>query len=273
MVSIIIYQVRHIGALQHSAQVAPELLFQATHRKIASFLRRINIIVGVGTRQPVVAALRHKTAAKVQAGSTGHQRHCHVVQGNIYLLSLARHLCVAQRNHNAHACRHRRIHIRHQHARNRRLALRLTAHSGNACQAHVTDIMVGLLGQRSFFAVACQRAVDNSRVHSLRRRIVNAKLFQHTRAIAFHHHVGSFHQLQKRPASRIRLQVKHYALFIAVQLQMPVTEILEERRKAASIIAPSRLFDFDNLCTKIGQQHCTIRSRQQPRQIKHTNTL
>ena len=226
MVSIIIYQIRHIRALQYSAQVAPELLFQAPYSKVASFLRRINIIVGVGTGQPVVAALRHKAAAKVQARSTGHQRHCHVVQGNIYLLSLARHLCMAQCNHNAHTRRHRRIHIRHQHARNRRLALRLTTHSGNACQAHVTDIMVGLLGQRSFFAVACQRAVDNTRIHRLRRRIVNAQLFQYARTIAFHHHVSSFHQLQKRSASRLRLQVEHYALFIAVQLQMPVTEIL-----------------------------------------------
>ena len=264
MVSIIIYQVRHIGALKHGAQVAPELLFQATHCKVASFLRRINIVVGVGARQPVVAALRHKTAAEVQAGSTWHQRHCHVVQGNIYLLPLARHLCMAQCNHNAHARRHRRIHIRHQHARNRRLALSLTAHSSNTCQAHIADIMVGLLSQGAFFAVACQRAIDNTRIHRLRRRIINTQLFQYARTIAFHHHVGSFHQLQKRPASRIRLQVKHYALFIAVQLQMPVTEILEERRKAASIIAPSRLFDFDNLCAEIGQQHCTIRSRQQP---------
>ena len=226
MVSIIIYQVHHIGALQHRAQVAPELLLQTTHRKVASFLRRINIIVGVGTCQPVVAALRHKAAAEVQAGSTRHQRHRHIVQRNIYFLALTRHLCMAQRNHNAHARRHRRIHIRHQHARNRRLALRLTTHSGNACQTHVTDIMVGLLGERSLFAVACQRAVDNTRIHRLRCRIVNAQLRQHARTIAFHHHIGGFHQLQKRLASRIRFQVKHYALFIAVQLQMPVTEIL-----------------------------------------------
>lgn len=153
------------------------------------------------------------------------------------------------------------------------LALSLTAHGSNACQAHIADIMVGLLSQGAFFAVACQRAVDNTRIHSLRRRIINTQLFQYARTIAFHHHVGSFHQLQKRPASRIRLQVKHYALFIAVQLQMPITEILEERRKAAGIISSSRFFDFDNLCAEIGQQHSTIRSRQQPRQIKHTNTL
>ena len=87
-----------------AAGIRPELFLQTADRKIASILRRINIIVGIGPGQPVIAALRHKAAAEVQAGSTGHQRHRHIVQRNINLLPLARLLRMTQSNHNRHAC-------------------------------------------------------------------------------------------------------------------------------------------------------------------------
>ena len=253
--------------MQHLTEIRPELFLQTADRKIASILRRINIIVGIGPGQPVIAALRHKAAAEIQARRPRHQRHRHIVKRNINLLPLACLLRITQSNHNRHACRHRRIHIRHQHARNRRSALGLAAHRRNSCQAHIADIMVSLLRQRSLFAIACQRAIDNARIDSLRCTVINPQLAQHTGAIAFHHHVRRLHQGQKGLASGLTLQVQHHALLVAVQLQMPIAKILEERRKAACIIAAPRLLNLDNLGTKIRQQHRATRSRQKPRQI------
>ncbi len=68
------------------------------------------------------------------------------IQRNVNFLSLTCLLRMTQSNHNRHACRQGRIHIRHQYTGNSRLAaVGLTAHGSNTSQAHITNVVVSLL--------------------------------------------------------------------------------------------------------------------------------
>ena len=136
MILRIIYQINHVFTLERPTQIAPKLLLQAAYGYIATILGSINIVVSISTGKPIIPPLRHKAAAKIQAGCPRHQRHSYIIEGNINLLSLPRALRMPQSNHNGHPGRHCRVHIGHQNTGNSGLAqlirLSLTAHSRDA---------------------------------------------------------------------------------------------------------------------------------------------
>ena len=127
--------------------------------------------------------------------------------------------------------------------------------------------MVRLLGQGTLAAIARERAINNLGINFASHLVINAQLLEYAGAIAFYHYISSAYQLQKLLPTQLTFQIKGYALFIAVQLQMPIAKILKKGRKGAGVITQLRLLDFDDLRPKIGQQHGAIRSRQKPRQI------
>ena len=127
------------------------------------------------------------------------------------------------------------------------------------------EVVVGRQARaRALGAVQRQIAVDDGRVATRDRRVIDAPLFQRIGERVDQHHVGARRKLQRLRAPVVALQVEDDAPFAAVQHV--------EGGLAANAVAGGRL-DLDHVCPLLSEEHRRVRPGYALREVEHPHAL
>jgi len=257
--AVVVLQVHEFGKLQGPAQRLPEAMLHGPDGQVAAIGGRVDIVAGVAMGQAVVAAHRCAPLFVLQVQLQRQQAEYAVGHGDVDVLAGAGFFPLQQRQQNAHrGVQTAAGHVGDLHPGDDRRAAGFADQIQHAGGGQVIDVVTGAIPQRAGLPVAGDRTVHDARIDARQCSIVDFQPLHHPGPEALQHHVGVSRQAVENPATLAVLQIEGHVLLVAVN---------RGGEKIVRTEAP--VFHGDHPRAVIGQDHGTVRPRQQPRKIEH----
>ena len=219
------------------------------------------------------AAHRHLAGVEINCRQLTQERERAIHQRHIDLLAAAGRGARDDRHQDAERGVGAGREINQIHPRPQRRAPGLSGHALQAADARNEQVVARPRAIAAAGIKRRHRAIDQARVETPQRRVVQPEALHHTGAEIFDHHVHRAHQLAHRLFARSIFKIERDAALVAVHAQKKHALAAQKRRaERAQLVAAMRLFDLDDVGAKVTQQHGAVGSGHHPREVEHTDT-
>ncbi len=202
-----------------------------------SVTRLVDVIKRVRAVERILAADFKCSTSEVLRRRNGQQREHHVEHRNVNVLALACALARHQRREDGKRRDHAAGQVGDLHAGDHRRAALVGRQSQDARQRQVIHIVTAAVAVRPRLPEACQRAVDDARVHLLDRLIADAQAVNDARSKLFENDIGGGGEFEKDGAARVLFEVERNRLLVAIDLQECGAVIAEARQAVTRRVA------------------------------------
>jgi len=179
-----------------------------------------------------------------------------------------------EREHDAKCRVHASGQVRNGNAGTGAVSTRLTGYADHAALSLDNEVKRGAVAVRPVLAKAGNRAINNACISQTRAVVIEPESGKRADAVVLQHDIAALDHSQKRFLAFGIFQIKHHALFVAMQAgEIICFSARQWRTPGACDVSCTGRFNLDDLRAVIGKHGRAKRAGERVAQVEHLDSF